>query len=523
MRIFHLTLLPMLIMAVLTAIVGERLARREVEERIPVDRERVLDFAADFQAELERLDELYISHLEHLSAQYFLSGGDDVRGSAEDIVALKSMYLFSEKKMIRSFELLSPSQSAPLPEVSVEGLRPPLVLSRAVIIPAEMVGQTKPGESGWLNAPDEKHLIYWTRPDAEHLVATVVDKDELNRRTAVHLEDWMQDPLTPLRESSTHFAISSPSGEILRAGDEQTRGGAALVMPQRLHSGTWQIQAWDRISQSSHHSAAVLAIALTLAAVFVLSGFLLYQQQRRSLKLARQRVSFVNQVSHELGSPLTNMALNLDLAMDSLGEGEKNTRHRLGLVGQEIDRLNRLVSNVLTFSHCDRGTLEVHRESCLPDEVIARLLDSCRPALTRRGIELEYEPAVNAAVETDPDALTQIVANLVSNVEKYASSGKWLGIKTLLRDEQLVVSVRDRGAGIPEAERTRVFQSFERLENSVNEGSSGAGLGLSIASQLATKLGGTLKMVDCEVGCHFELTLPVNVICAVAGDNKQVI
>jgi signal transduction histidine kinase len=273
----------------------------------------------------------------------------------------------------------------------------------------------------------------------------------------------------------------------------------------------------------SHHDVFTLAVASALAVAFVISGILLYQQQRRSLKLARQRVSFVNQVSHELGSPLTNVTLNLDLAEEALGDRSPEAKHRLGLISQEVGRLNRLVANVLTFSQCDRGVLEIHKEPCFPDDVIAVILDSYRPALTRRGVEVEYVAGANARVDTDPDALSQIIANLVSNVEKYASAGQWLRVTTSLRNGQLIVSVMDHGPGIPQEARNRIFESFERVVTRVNEGSSGAGLGLSIASQLAIKLGGNLKLLDCDEGCHFELTIPSRVICSVIEENELVI
>lgn len=513
MRAFHLTFLPMLAIAILTFIVGERLARRQVEEHIPLDREKVLDFTMGFELEIERLDALYRGHLKRLTESDLKIITDDLKVGMKSIAAIKAVHLFSEDEMMDSYKLLAPSHADPIPDVSLESLPEPFGLSGAVIIPTETAITMEVGEYRWLQAPDGKHLVYWTRSHSKRFVAVVVHKGELNTINTEYIVNWMVAPLTPLRESSIHFSITSPIGELTHEGEQETQGGAALIMPKRSHSGTWQIQAWDGISKSSHHDAIVIAVTLIIAVVFLLIGFLLYQQQMRSLKLAKQRVSFVNQVSHELGSPLTNISLNLDLAREALDlptDGQKKAKHRLGLVNQEIDRLNRLVSNVLTFSQSDRGVLEINKEICLTDEVIEQLLDSYRPALKRRGIELEYEQNINSQVLTDPDALIQIISNLISNVEKYAYSGKWLSVKTFLRDEDFVISVSDRGPGIPEGARKRVFKSFERLQNKLNEGSSGAGLGLSIASELANKLGGVLEMVSCEVGCHFELSLPVN-------------
>lgn len=524
MRSFYLTLIPMLVAAVFTVIAGERLARRDVEERIPADRDRLLDFSATLETELDRLDSLYLGHLKYLVGSYTQGREDESEEYANDTIAVKSLYLFSRTKEIRQFDVLNVARSISVPEVGVEGQRVPLGGNRSVIIPVSFFETSKVNDSGWLPSPEGRHLVYWSRSHENHLVAIVVDRNELETSIAQYLKDWFDVPLAPLIESGAYFSISPPSGkEIYNSMQGGEQGAAALVVPLRTQFGEWHVQAWDGISMRSHHDLVTLALAFALGVAFVISGFLLHHQQRRSLRLARQRVSFVNQVSHELGSPLTNVTLNLDLAMDALGANSRDAKFRLGLIAQEIGRLNRLVANVLTFSQCDRGALEIHKEPCFPDDVIAVLLDSYRPALSRRGVEIEYDAGANAKIETDPDALSQIVANLISNVEKYASSGHWLGIRTSLQKDQLIVAVLDHGPGIPEEAKNRIFESFERVASRVNEGSSGAGLGLSIASQLAKKLGGDLKLLGCESGCHFKLTIPGRVLCSVIDETELVI
>ena len=130
----------------------------------------------------------------------------------------------------------------------------------------------------------------------------------------------------------------------------QRHGPAALIVPIRTLIGDWQIRAWDGLVISQTHDAATLAAATALALFLAASGVGLYFQQKRALKLAAERVSFVNRVSHELGTPLTNLSLNLDLATEYLTDRPAEARRRLGLVAEEIARLSRLVANVLAFS-----------------------------------------------------------------------------------------------------------------------------------------------------------------------------
>ena len=115
----------------------------------------------------------------------------------------------------------------------------------------------------------------------------------------------------------------------------------------------------------------------------------------------------------------------------------------------------------------------------------------------------------------------QIVGNLVSNVEKYAADGRWIGLHSALRDGSLVVAVADRGPGIPVRSRERIFRPFERVHRKVSEGSSGTGLGLTIARELAQRMGGSLDLLECERGARFELRIPAPPVLAVVKDDES--
>jgi signal transduction histidine kinase len=111
----------------------------------------------------------------------------------------------------------------------------------------------------------------------------------------------------------------------------------------------------------------------------------------------------------------------------------------------------------------------------------------------------------------DRDGLSQIVWNLISNVEKYGAEGKWLGVTTEMEDSKLVVEVMDRGPGIPNDQKERIFDSFERLQDYTREGVSGTGLGLSISRELARTMGGTLECLDRNDLTVFRLTIPCEI------------
>jgi signal transduction histidine kinase len=142
------------------------------------------------------------------------------------------------------------------------------------------------------------------------------------------------------------------------------------------------------------------------------------------------------------------------------------------------------------------------------DAVIDEVLDQFAPMLERHAIEVKHDQGVAQKALLDHDALFQIVANLVSNVEKYGVSGKELKITTSSASGRLRVCVSDKGPGVKPRDRGRIFESFVRLDDRVSEGVTGTGLGLSIARGLAEDMGGSLTLLASEEGASFELQLP---------------
>lgn len=506
MRPALVSLFPMLAAAVLVMVGGERMARREVESRTPADRTRLLDLDAAFRVELARLDALYLAHLDELAMVSPWKKADELTAAAADVRGVRLIRLFRKggKDLTVQPDLIGPR----LPEIELSNGKRPLDSSSAMILDASIIDSPGAKEGKWFSTSSRDLSAYCRQPEPGGLVVILVDLQEVRKHTAQHLESWIATPLTPLREAGERLLIESPEGSPLVSVGPDQHGPAASIIPIRSIFGNWQIRSWDGLSITRKHDPATLAVAATLAILLVCSGMFLMLQQKRALKLAGERVSFVNRVSHEFGAPLTNLSLNLDLATESLTSRPDEARRRLGLAAEEIERLSRLVANVLTFSRRERDVLELKPVRCIPDEVIKRVIESFRPSLERRGIEIATEFSASLPVRIDPDALSQITGNLLSNVEKYAASGRWLGLACRLETEILILEIRDHGQGIPASDHKRVFAPFERVLQTTNEGASGTGLGLSIGRDLAQRMGGDLVLLDSEVGAFFQLRIP---------------
>ena len=258
-----------------------------------------------------------------------------------------------------------------------------------------------------------------------------------------------------------------------------------------------------------------LAIGVVaLAAVLGLGGLWVHRENGRALREAAQRVSFVNQVSHELKTPLTNVRLYAELLEDHLPEDDDVAHQRLGVLLAECRRLGRLITNVLTFARAQKSTstIALHPAPASVDELVRDLAGQFAPAFAAKGIAVQIEAAAPRPANVDGDALAQILGNLFGNVEKYAP-GAPLRVRTEQERGRVRISVEDGGPGVPAGARERVFEPFVRLGGNGHEAVPGTGIGLGIARDLARLHGGDLRCLPSERasgrGARFELTLGV--------------
>jgi signal transduction histidine kinase len=255
----------------------------------------------------------------------------------------------------------------------------------------------------------------------------------------------------------------------------------------------------------------LLTGVMALSAILGLGGLWVQRENGRALREAAQRVSFVNQVSHELKTPLTNVRLYAELLEDHLPDEDAVARERLGILLAECRRLGRLITNVLTFARTQRSTIALHPSPASIDELARELAEQFAPAFAGKGIAVELEAHAGRPVRVDGDAVAQMLGNLFGNVEKYAP-GAPVCVRTTQEPGRVRIDVEDGGPGIPADARDRVFEPFVRLGGAGHEAVPGTGIGLGIARDLARLHGGDLRCLPSARGAHFELTLAVEEI-----------
>ena len=209
---------------------------------------------------------------------------------------------------------------------------------------------------------------------------------------------------------------------------------------------------------------------------------------------------FVADASHELRSPLATIRAAHEIASVH-PEIADWTRVNSDVLA-EVQRLERLVDDLLFLARADERGLRLEREDVDLDDLVAEEADRLR-----RTSDLHVElRTVPVRVLGDRHHLARALRNLTDNAARHAAS--WIQLTLDRADGQARIVVTDDGPGVPPAERDRIFQRFVRLDTSRQRGAGGTGLGLSIAQQIVRSHDGDLSVADHGGGARFLLCLP---------------
>jgi signal transduction histidine kinase len=364
---------------------------------------------------------------------------------------------------------------------------------------------------GWLPliSNGHLHLLGWVQPNEGGAVRGVEIETAalLSRLSGAMPEELAGDE---------GYALLDEKGRIVHQVGKVISGGQAsarISLGEALLPG-WQIAAFLTMEPIENGGRSFFAFGLLLAGILVVAivagGSLLLWQARSSAEDAAQKTSFVANVSHEFKTPLTTIRLYSELLEQGrVAEAEKRSEY-LRIIGRETQRLARLVNNVLDFSRLEQGRKKYSCEDAKLGELVAKLLDAQMPRLREANLELHRElPESEICVTTDRDAVEQVLLNLIDNACKYGAQGGELLVAVVQRGQGAVIRVADRGPGVPAAHRERIFEKFHRVDETLTAEKAGAGLGLSIARQLARGLGGDLRYQPREGGgAEFIFELP---------------
>ena len=232
---------------------------------------------------------------------------------------------------------------------------------------------------------------------------------------------------------------------------------------------------------------------------------------RASLAYGDRHRRFTHAVTHELRTPLTTFRMYSEMLSRDMVPPDSRAEY-LATLEAESGRLSGLVENVLRYARLEEGLGEPTRESL----TAGALVDRCVPDLARRcaaggaTLEVDQDGETESLISTDPDAVLQVLANLVDNAIKYGCDGESqrVRLEVAVDDGRVDLVVTDEGPGVPASVAREIFRPFERGGRDSSDPSPGVGLGLALARELAGALGGTLELEDSERGARFRLSLP---------------
>lgn len=220
---------------------------------------------------------------------------------------------------------------------------------------------------------------------------------------------------------------------------------------------------------------------------------------------------FVSTVSHELRTPLTSIAGSLGLIVGgAAGELPERAARLIGIAQSNSQRLVRLINDVLDLEKLESGKLPFHFAAVDLREVAQRAVDGVRGFADQLGVEILLADGPSAPVRADADRLVQVITNLLSNAAKYSPKGEAVRVRVEREGAMVRLSVADRGPGVPEAFRDRIFTRFAQADSSDARDKGGTGLGLYIAREIAERHGGRIWFeVPATGGSVFHLELPL--------------
>jgi signal transduction histidine kinase len=220
---------------------------------------------------------------------------------------------------------------------------------------------------------------------------------------------------------------------------------------------------------------------------------------------------FMSSVTHELRTPLTSIRALSEIMLDNPDLDAEQRAEFLGIIVSESERLSRLVNQVLDLAKIEAGAAEWHSTEVDMRALVQEAVRASSELFRERGTVVTLDlPDTVPALRADPDRLTQVMLNLLSNAAKFVprEDGR-VGVTMRRNGDDLVVSVRDNGPGVPPAEQATVFEKF-RQGGDASTRPPGTGLGLPISRQIVDHLGGTMWLEsEPGRGACFAFRLPL--------------
>jgi len=227
--------------------------------------------------------------------------------------------------------------------------------------------------------------------------------------------------------------------------------------------------------------------------------------------LDKSRNQFVSNASHELKTPLSTMKILLE---NIIYQPEMDSGLRtefLTDVNREIDRLNLIISDLLTLVSMDSKTTRLNRETFRFADVVKDVAHRLSVVAEKRHQDVKLQVSDSCEMYADMAKLTQVVYNIMDNAIKYTPEGGLIRVRLNRSGRDAILRISDNGPGIPKEDQPHIFDRFYRVDKARSRNTGGTGLGLSIVNQLVLMHGGSVSVQSEEGhGSTFTVELPIH-------------
>jgi two-component system, OmpR family, sensor histidine kinase KdpD len=294
---------------------------------------------------------------------------------------------------------------------------------------------------------------------------------------------------------------AGPRGPVTGWVPVATSGGPELTRPE---DADVDVPVTDSLTLGLRGRALPASDRRVLGAFAAFAAAALEQQRlaaeaeaaRPIAEADRMRTALLAAVSHDLRTPLASAkAAVTSLRSRDVQWNAEDRDELLATADESLDRLSRLVDNLLDMSRLQAGALSVFPRPADLEEVVSRSLDDLGPAARQVIVEM---PATLPEVQVDPAILERVIANVTANALRHSPEGSPPRLTASSLADRVELRIVDRGPGIPEAGRDRIFVPFQRLGDTDN--TTGVGLGLALSRGLTEAMGGTLDPEDTPGG-----------------------
>lgn len=261
-------------------------------------------------------------------------------------------------------------------------------------------------------------------------------------------------------------------------------------------------------------TAVYLGLTVLALVALIFAIWFVMRLARREIALAELKSNFVADVSHELKTPLALIRLYAETLQSGRVPTEEKRQEYYAVIARESTRLTNLINDILDFAKIEAGRKTYELQPTDVIQVVRDTYEAYRPQLDHHAFEhhLTFDPDV-PRIDADPNAISQVLVNLINNAIKYSQDEKYLAIDVAADVRRgrrgVLISVHDRGIGIRPEDRARLTEGFFRAPDDRVRQQGGTGLGLALVKRIVEAHNGSLDIESRLVrGSSFRVFLP---------------